>query len=388
MIARQDIDQVFEALKPKMRIAVLHGASNLKKESVIYRTHQPRSWKSYGQVAEDLVESLRRLGFQHVCKMKEGMGLGQALKSFGIHCAWLNSAGIQGFGSICHAPAALESLGIPYVGHGPAQAALLDNKPMFKTWLQGAGIPTAPFMVWHPSLGMYPDPKRIEELQEWSGGPLVVKPASGRASRHVRWIPSAKRVAEAVRAVFVHTKDQVLIEPYLPGREFCITVAPPMVRTDRGFQITPRPRFLAPIERVLDAEERIFTSLDLRPIEASRIRVLREPQDEAMLTCLESVAERIFQGLNLSSIIRLDLREDRRGYPMVLEANPKPDLARRRADGRGSLIALGLAEKGGAYDELMASMIAYRLSIGLDFCLPSLGPIPDLLAAEGIDLEL
>ncbi len=73
---------------------------------------------------------------------------------------------------------------------------------------------------------------------------------------------------------------------------------------------------------------------------------------------------------------------------MVLEANPKPDLARRRADGRGSLIALGLAEKGGAYDELMASMIAYRLSIGLDFCLPSLGPIPDLLAAEGIDLEL
>lgn len=388
MIPRPDLDYALESLESKLSIAVIHGASNLKGGSVIHRTYNPRSWKSYGSVARDLVGSLRRLGFTRVRRMREGMDLPQLLREAGIHMAWLNTGGIQGHGAMCHAAASLESLGIPYVGHRPTVAALLDDKPLFKQWLQGIGVPTAPFAVWHPSTAFSPSKRRLQELEELSGGPLVVKPASGRASQHVHWIRSADQAREAVRWVYGHTRDRVLIEPFLPGRELCITVAPPIQRLEHRFQMTSRPRFLAPIERLFDDEEKIFTSMDVQPIGIRRVQALTRPEHAVDLQWLESVGERIFNELQLSALIRLDVREDRQGHLMVLEANPKPDLAVCKANGEGSLIALGLKEQGESYDELIASLLAYRLALGFDFCLPSLAVIPDLLTDEGDHLGL
>ena len=387
MIPRLDLDRAFESLESKLNIAVIHGASNLKGGSVIYRTYNPRSWKSYGTVARDLVGSLRRLGFTQVRRMREGMDLPQLLKAAGIHMAWLNTGGIQGRGAMCHAAASLESLGIPYVGHRPTVAALLDDKPCFKQWLQGIGVPTAPFATWHPSTAFSPSKGRLQELAEVSGGPLIVKPASGRASHHVHWIQSADQAPEAVRWVYGQTRDRVLIEPFLPGRELCITVAPPILRRENGFQMTSRPRFLAPIERLFGQEEKIFTSMDLRPIGKGRVQALNRSDHAADLQWLESVGEKIFTELQLSSLIRMDVREDRQGNLMVLEANPKPDLAVSKANGEGSLIALGLKAQGESYDELIACLLAYRLALGFDFCLPSLAAIPNLLMDKGDHLD-
>ncbi len=80
------------------------------------------------------------------------MSLGENLKKFDAHLAWVNSGGVQGHCSVAHAPAMLELFGIPYVGHDPMTAAILDNKHVFKRQLVAAGLPTAEFCVWQPGV--------------------------------------------------------------------------------------------------------------------------------------------------------------------------------------------------------------------------------------------
>lgn len=60
---------------------------------------------------------------------------------------WLNTGGVQGESPMCQTQALLETAGIPYVGHSPLNAALLDDKGLFKLACRGLGIKTAPFIV-------------------------------------------------------------------------------------------------------------------------------------------------------------------------------------------------------------------------------------------------
>ena len=42
---------------------------------------------------------------------------------------------------MAHAPALLEMLGVPYIGHNPLAASLLDNKHVFKSMCIAASQP-------------------------------------------------------------------------------------------------------------------------------------------------------------------------------------------------------------------------------------------------------
>ncbi|MEM1181092.1 MAG: D-alanyl-alanine synthetase [Acidobacteriota bacterium] len=379
-----DLDPLIARLKPRLKIAVLHGAAPVAGSTVIHRTFNPRPWKGYERVARDIAAALRREGFARVRTMAEGRGLADALDAAGIQLVWLNTAGVQGCGSMGHAAATLESLGIPYVGHSPAVATLLDDKVLFKQWLQGQSMATADFATWHPATGFRPSFHSVQRLERQSGGPLVVKPAVGRASRHVHWVARAFEAQEAARAIYRHTQDRVLIEPFLPGREFCLAVGPPISRRAKARILTPRPRCLAPLERVFDEGEKTFSSLDLRPLGdgGPRVRPIDPTGDAAIGRELRAAAEKIFTGLHLTFPIRLDVRQDRNGRLHLLEANPKPDLAARRGDGTQSLVASSLEARGESYDGLIADVLAYRLAWGRDFCRPSLAAIPGM-ATEG-----
>jgi D-alanine-D-alanine ligase len=121
-----------ETLKSRLRIAVIFGGNKLETDSVLYETQNSRSWKSYQAVAEDIAAALRRLGFAHVWAMPDDMNLGERLRREGIHLAWLNSGGVQGYNAAAHTAAMLEMMGLPYVGHDPSAATTLDNKHAFK----------------------------------------------------------------------------------------------------------------------------------------------------------------------------------------------------------------------------------------------------------------
>ncbi|MEG4108323.1 ATP-grasp domain-containing protein [Microcoleus sp. S13_C5] len=373
------LPQYLDVLFAKLRIAVVFGGDCDRPGSVIYKTHNPRSWKSYEVVAREIAKALAEIGFQQVFVMPDDMNLPEQLKQKSIHLVWLNTGGVQGYNPVCHTPALLEMLGMPYVGHNPLNSSILDNKHAFKRELQSVGIKTAPFMTWHPSQGIL-QPNLHQRFSIAFGdykGPFVVKPVSGRASLHVHFVDKIEGLSQAVSEVHRSTHNTALIEKYLPGREFCVAVCGYVKYAKGGFYKNTKPFAFSTIERVLEPDERIFTSMDKKAITADRGRLMGGEESELKQDLIE-LARKIYWEFSLNSLVRIDVRSDADGSLYVLEANPKPDL-KHPGENVTSLVALGLAEYGMSYNDLIFSLLADRLDYLLTQHIEIIPHIVDLL---------
>ena len=361
------VDLLSRQLLDSARFAVIFGGNKSVPGAVLRKRGNPRSWKSYESVACDIAASLGRLGARHVEVMPDDMSLATSLSKARIDLAWLNTGGVQGHNAIAHAPAMLEMLGIPYVGHDPLTSATLDNKFFFKRQMMAMGIPTAPFLIWTSAHGTF-EPARSPQFARtfagWNDG-YVVKPISGRASLHVHHVENASDIGTVAREVLAITQNPVLIEAYLPGREYCIAVSGPIIACQNRLDRLPRPFAFAALERVLASGEAIFTSMDHRPITRDRLRALDPLREALQIDTLEDLASRLYLDFPLSTLVRLDVRADAHGRLFVLEANPKPDL--KAAEGEAtSLIGAGLERYGMSYDDLIFSLFANRAASLLD----------------------
>ena len=355
-----------EKMLRRLRLAVIYGGNKATEGAVINPAPNARSWKSYEVVARDIAAALGRLGCRDVFVMPEDMNLGEQLRDEKIHLAWLNSGGVQGYGSTAHAPAMMEMLGIPYIGHDPLTAALLDNKHVFKRQLKALGIATAPFITWHPAEGAFNPWTHARFQNEFLGwrGDYVVKPVSGRASLNVHFVERVENVAAIAQHVYEVTQNQVLIEGYLPGREYCVAVCGPVVAHGKQLERNDGPFTFAEIERVLEPGESIFTSMDVKPISGARVRQLNDFTDSKVIDRLRELGREVFTALSLDALIRMDVRADADGNLFVLEANPKPDL-KAPGEGVSSLICEGLARYDMTYDDLIYSLLADRIDAAL-----------------------
>ena len=375
-----DLEAQIERLLPRLRLAVIFGGDKSTPGSVVYPSRNTRSWKSYEAVAADIAAALERIGFRHVCLMPDDMLLGERLRREGVHMAWMNTGGIQGYNPAAHAPSMLEMFGVPYVGHDPLTATTLDNKHAFKREALCAGLPTAAFATWHMSRGPFRPAinSRFKLAFGDYAGPFVVKPVSGRASLHVHVVEDRAGLPEAVAEVYAATENLVLIEKYLSGREFCIAVAGPVMARGRRLMRRGEPFSFAAVERVLSDDEKIFTSMDVRPITKDRCHRLDASRDPVLNSDLHRLARDVYLEFNLGSLIRIDLRTDENGELKILEANPKPDLKLPVGEVT-SLIAEGLAETGMGYDDLILSLLADRVDFLLTHRRQSVRHIIDLL---------
>ncbi len=359
-----ELERQIDQLLGRLHIAVIYGGDKSADGAVIHRTLNPRSWKSYQAVAQDIADALQCIGFRHVIVVPDDMRLGENLQRHGTHLAWLNSGGVQGYNPMTHAAAMLEMLGIPYVGHDPLTAGTLDNKHVFKRELLHLGIPTAPFVTWHLARGAFRPKVNSRFIHAFKDhwGPFVVKPVSGRASLHVHLVEDEADLPDVVADVYHATENHVLIEAFLPGHEFCIAVSGLVMSKAGRLQRRSDPFAFAAIERRLEPDEKIFTSMDVRPITENRVRALNTQADAADLDQLHELARAVFLEMNLESIVRLDVRADGQGKLHVLEANPKPDLKKPSNDVT-SLVCAGLASQGMSYDDLILSLLADRLDL-------------------------
>ncbi len=360
----EQLEAQVSCLLERMKIAVIHGGDKSNAGAVIHQTANTRSWKSYRNVAEDIAAALTRLGARSVHVMADDMTLGDSLRRAAIDLAWLNTGGVQGYSPMSHAAAMLEMFGIPYVGHDPLASGMLDNKLVFKRELQALGVRTAPFIGWHPARGPA-DPAQSPLFDlAFAGydGPFVVKPVSGRASLHVHVVNERAELAAIADQVYRATNNHVLIEAFLPGREFCIAVCGGVVAAKRRFTHHNAPFVFSPAERILGAGERIFTSMDHQPITVDRVRLLDGEPERAIIARLHDIARAIFVEMNLETLIRLDLRMGLDGEIYVLEANPKPDLA-KPTPRKTSIVCVGLGLCDMDYDDLILSLLAERIDL-------------------------
>lgn len=373
------LPEYLEVFFSKLRIAVVFGGDCNKPGSVIYKTHNPRSWKSYEVVAKEIATALKEVGFKQVFLMSDDVNLPHKLKAENIHLVWLNTGGVQGYNPVCHTPALLEMLGMPYIGHNPLNSSILDNKHAFKRELQSVGIKTAPFIIWHPSQGIF-KPKLQDRFTLAFGdysGPFIVKPVSGRASLHVHFVETIDSLSQAVSAVHLATHNTALIEKYLPGREFCVAVCGYVTHAQGSFYKQQKPFAFSTIERVLESDEFIFTSMDKKTITPDRGKLIG-PEEPQLKQDLIELAQKIYWEFSLNSLVRIDVRCDENGELYVLEANPKPDL-KRPGENVTSLVALGLAEYNMTYNDLILSLIADRLDYLLKKDIGIISHIVDLL---------
>jgi D-alanine-D-alanine ligase len=388
--AEPELQNVIEQLMSRLRIAVIFGGNKVNDGTVVYQSQNTRSWKSYEVVAEDIAASLRRSGFRHIEVMPEDMQLGDRLRRSGAHMAWINSGGVQGRNSAAHAPSTLEMLGLPYVGHDPLNATTLDNKHAFKREAVCAGLPTAAFSTWDMTRGPF-QPELNSRFQLAFGdhpGPFIVKPVSGRASLHVHCVPDLQTLPEVVEDVYRQTGNLVLIEKYLSGREFCIAVAGRITAKDGVFTRGSEPFAFGALERVLEKEEKIFTSMDSKPITAERFKNV-EPEESELWMGIHKLAREVFLEFNLGTLIRIDLRADEHGKLHILEANPKPDLKYPVA-GVTSLVSAGLSQTQLGYDDLLLSLIGDRVDFLLRNQRDTVRHITEMLEAgtmERLDRE-
>lgn len=355
--------ELLQRARDGLKIAVVYAGDKNDPNTVIERQLNSRDWKSYRLVAEDIAAALEEEGFSDVVVLPENRHLGDAISRSNIDLVWLNSGGVQGLNPMAHAPALLEMLGVPYIGHNPLAASLLDNKHVFKSMCIAASLPTARSVVINPWIeGCKPiESDNFGSVFQGFSGPFVIKPVSGRASKNVYFVDSKREVGHAVEKVWKQTGHLCLIEEYLPGNEFAISVMGSRVRQDGEFVTHNEPFAFSAVQRHFEPYEKIFTSMDEKPITHDRIRLLDLSRDAELISRMEHLARQVFALFTLSSLVRLDLRESCNGELQLLEANPKPDL-KRSSEQVASITCAGLAQRGMSYADLIVSILADRVT--------------------------
>jgi len=379
---------ILKILYKELNLAVIYGGNSQKDNAVLYRTYNPRHWKSYKKVSQDIKNVLEEIGFENVFLMSDDMALLDHLKEKRIHMAWLNTAGVQGQNSIAHAPTFLEQLGISYIGHNPLNYSIMDHKVTFKWILKSFGFRTPDFFVWGPprtARKITADDKGFFNRFQRKEGPWVVKPVRGRGSKFIHFATTIEEVNDAIFNIYNQTYDHVLVEEHLPGREFCVSVGPQVIYKNGKFQRNACPLAFSFLERLFSPGEMIFASLDQKPIDSKRARSILDLEHGDLVIRLSQIGHQLFRKLNLNYLVRLDLREDAQGNLHILEVNPKPDLKQPEPDVT-SLVAMGLAGHGMTYKDLIFTLLGAHLDYLFTFVPPLIQPIKNILDEAGLDI--
>jgi D-alanine-D-alanine ligase len=212
--------------------------------------------------------------------------------------------GVKGTGREAQVPAVLDVYDIPYVFSGVLVLSLTLHKGFTKNIIRDKGIPTAPFFV----------ANTIEEVENHTlVFPLFVKPVAEGTGKG---IDSDSKVLnqDALRRVakdrFDRFGQSLLIEEYLPGREFTVGV------TGSGADA----RIAGMMEVVYRSHASGIYSYENKAHYEKYIDY-SVPEKEVWDAC-SSIALASWRALECLDGGRIDLRMDAHGIPNFIEVNP------------------------------------------------------------------
>jgi len=269
--------------------------------------------------------------------------------------------GFHGVNREAHVPAICEFYGIPYSGSDPFTLSLCLDKARTKETLTFHGIPTPRFAV----------VRKIEDLKavaEEFPFPLFVKPLHEGSSKGItdsNLCFDRSHLFRQTEFLLDSYKQPVIIEEYLPGKEFTCAVlgngADSTVLPIVGMNFETLPKGALPIYS-FDAKfvwDRPESPLDIFQCPA---RITRELQ-----ASIERVTLDAFRVLGCRDWARIDVRLDASGVPNVLEVNPLPGILPDPAD--NSCLPKAARAAGIGYEELIQNCLKYaatRQGVDLD----------------------
>jgi len=209
--------------------------------------------------------------------------------------------------------ALLEASGVPYVGAEPEPARLAWVKPVAKTIVARAGLPT-PQSVTLPretfrELGAN---AVLNTLRQHLDAPLVVKPSQGGSAQGVTIVDDEDELPRAMVTAYTYD-DVALLERKVTGTEIAVTV----LDLGSGPQALPAVE-IAPNQGVYSFEAR-YNAGETHFFTPARL-------DAAAGTRAAETAVAAHVALGLRHISRVDLIVDDQGLPWFLEANVLPGL--------------------------------------------------------------
>ncbi|MFL6289834.1 MAG: GNAT family N-acetyltransferase [Thermoanaerobaculia bacterium] len=214
--------------------------------------------------------------------------------------------------------AVLELAGLPFTGSSPAALALTTDKIATRALLASEGIAVAP--------GGRLDHDRPDVLDRVPP-PWILKPAFEDASIGLEGDPvCATREAALARGAALARRfpdHPVLVERFLPGREFNVSV----LANGKSAEVLPIAEIL--YDGVPEGMSRVL-GYDAKWDESSfaYIHSVRHfPEEAPVFAQVREMALAAWHLCGLSGYARVDLRLDENGVPHVLEVNANPCIA-------------------------------------------------------------
>jgi len=249
--------------------------------------------------------------------------------------------GVKGRSREAQVPALLEMFEIPYVFSDPLVCAVSLDKATAKRLVGAAGLPTARFCV-------------IEHERDVAGVnlgfPLFAKPiaeGTGKGVDHRSRIMSQAQLRQVCRRLLRRYAQPVLVEEYLPGREFTTGI----LGTGRAARVLGTMEVIvkenAPTQDYsFEVKEHCERFVDYLPMKRDRLG--RE---------VENLALAAYRAMECRDAGRVDIRLDRRGQPVFMEINPLPGLNPGHSD-----LPMIAAQAGLTYEELIAAILRSALA--------------------------
>lgn len=245
--------------------------------------------------------------------------------------------GLHGIAREAQVPAILDVYRIAYTFSDPLVMSVSLHKGMTKAILQSRGIPTSPYAEVH----------RVEDCATIDLGlPMFVKPiaeGTGKGVTPKSKITSRDEFAPRCEELLNRYKQPVLVEPFLPGREFTVGI----IGTGEDARV------LGTLEIILNskAEPEVYSYANKENCEELVAYPLVLPTDPLVYQA-ECIALDAWRALGCRDAGRVDLRCDADGNPLVLELNPLAGLHPSHSDLPMLATALGMP-----YEELIRQII-------------------------------
>ncbi len=240
-------------------------------------------------------------------------------------------------------PAMLEMLDIPYTGSDPLTLAVCLDKSRAKEILSYYKIPNPKFSVLY-SLS------DLSILQ--TDFPCMVKPLYEGSSKGIfdaSLVRSRSELQAQVENVLVSYDEPVIVEEFLPGREF--TVA--MLGNGPDVQVLPvveikfdsLPKGVNPI---YSYEAKWIWDQAKDPLDIFECPANISPE---LRIAIETVCKNAYRVLRCRDWSRIDVRLDSKGSPNIIEINPLPGILPKPED--NSCYPKAARAAGISYDEML-----------------------------------
>ena len=248
--------------------------------------------------------------------------------------------GLYGFGREAAVPALLDAYRIPYIFSDPLMLSITLHKAMAKHIIRDLGLPT-------PDFAVVRTPEDIARIN--LPYPLFAKPiaeGTGKGVTAASKIASSGQLEAICRELLATYRQPVLIETFLPGREFTVGIV--------GNGAKARSIGIMEVVLLANSDPDVYS---YRNKEICEEVVEYRAVDDAEAREAVELALKVWHGLDCRDSGRVDLRSDANGHPSFIEINPIAGLHPEHSD-----MCIIAGKFGMSYQQLIAEIVDAAIS--------------------------